>query len=173
MVENKVNPMREIKIEKVTLNVGCGDDADKVERAQKLLKMLTGRKPVITRSKRRSTFGVSKGKPIGEMVTLRGEKAVEVLKLVLTGVENKLKASQFNEDGNFSFGVGEYIELEGIKYKHEIGMLGFDVAVTLARPGFRISKRKVRTKRVPKKHKINKDEAINWIKEKFGVEIIE
>lgn len=172
MVE-KVNPMREIRIEKITLNVGCGDDSDKIERAQKLLEMLTDCKPVITQSKRRSTFGVSKGKPIGVMVTLRGEKATEVLKLALTGVENRLKASQFNDNGNFSFGVGEYIELEGIKYQHEIGMLGFDVAVTLERPGFRVAKRKVRTKRIPKNHKVNKDEAINWIKEKFGVEIIE
>ena len=165
--------MRKVKIEKVTLNVGCGDDAQKIERAQKLLEMLTDRKPIITRSKRRSTFGVTKGKPIGAMVTLRGEKAEEVLKLALTGVENKLKASQFNEDGNFSFGVHEYIDLEGVKYKHEIGVLGFDVAVTLARPGFRIAKRKVCRRSIPKKHKVNKDEAINWIKEKFGVEMIE
>lgn len=66
------NPMRAIKIEKVTLNIGCGGDAEKIEKATKLLEMLTGRKTVITKSKRRSTFGISKGKPVGVMVTLRG-----------------------------------------------------------------------------------------------------
>jgi len=173
MEDSVGNPMRRIKIEKVTLNVGCGEDERKIERAQKLLEMLSGHKPVATLSKRRSTFGLMKGKPIGAMVTIRGKKAEEVLKLALTGIENKLKASQFNEDGNFSFGVSEYIEMEGVKYSHEIGTLGFDVAVTLARPGLRVAKRRIRTVQVPKKHKVNKDETINWVKEKFGVSIIE
>jgi large subunit ribosomal protein L5 len=171
-MKDSANPMRGIKIEKVTLNVGCGEDAQKIERAKKLLEMLAGRKPVVTVSKRRSTFGMPKGKPIGAMVTLRGKKAGDVLKLALSGVENRLKASQFS-DGNFSFGVSEYIEMEGVKYSHEIGTLGFDVSVTLARPGLRVEKRRIRTRRVSKKHKVSKDEAINWAKEKFGVSIIE
>ena len=168
----KENKMREIRIEKVTLNVGCGGDRERIERAKMLLEMLTGRKPVVTLSKRRSTFGIAKGKPVGVMVTLRGKAAVNFLKLALTGVENKLKASQFTPDGNFSFGIREYIDMEGIKYKHEIGMLGFDVVVTLQRAGFRVKKRKVRKGKIGKSHKINKDEAINWVEQKFGVEVV-
>ena len=71
-----MSSMREIKIEKITLNIGCGDDKVKIEKSKKLLEMLTGKKPVITRSKKRSTFGVPKGKPLGVMVTLRKQDAL-------------------------------------------------------------------------------------------------
>jgi large subunit ribosomal protein L5 len=134
--------MREINIEKVTLNIGCGGDQEKIERAIKLLKMLTNRKPVITYSKRRSTFGIPKGKPVGVKVTLRGSQAVDFLKLALAAKENTLKSKQI-VDGTFSIGIPEYIDFPNVKYSHEIGMLGLDVCVTLARPGYRISKRRI------------------------------
>lgn len=165
--------MRVIKIEKVTLNIGCGDDKEKIERAKKLIEYLTGRKPLITKSKRRSTFGVAKGKAIGVMVTLRDKQAEDFLKNALQVVESKLKSSQFDREGNFSFGIKEYIDLPKIRYQHEVGMLGMEVSVTLERPGFRIKKRKRQKRRIPKKHKINREEAMNWVKENFGVEIIE
>ena len=167
-----MNPMREIKIEKVTLNVGCGGDADQIERAKKLLVMLTDSKPVVTKSKRRSTFGIARHKPVGVMVTLRGKKAVEFLKLGFAGVENRMSTKQFDKEGNFSFGIKEYIELPGIDYKHEIGMLGLDVVVNLERAGFRIKRRRVQKRKVPIKHKINKEEAIEWVKKNFEVEVV-
>lgn len=167
------NPMRAIKVEKVTLNIGCGDDKDKLERAKKLLEMLTQRKTMVTKSKRRSTFGVARGKPIGTMLTLRKKEAVEFLKKALGGVENKLKSSQFDKDGNFSFGIKEYIDIPSVKYSHEIGMLGFDVAVTLERAGYRIRKRRIQKRDIPIKHKINKEESMDWVKKTFGVDILE
>jgi large subunit ribosomal protein L5 len=164
--------MQEIRIEKVTLNVGCAGDLQKIERAKKLLEKLTGQKPVITKSRKRSTFGIAKGKPVGVKVTLRKEKALNFLKLVLQAV-GKLKVSQFDENGNLNIGIKEYIDLPGVKYSHEIGMLGFDVAVTLERPGFRIKRRKRMRRKIPSKVKIKKDEAIKWFREKFGVSIVE
>lgn len=166
-----MNPMREIKIEKVTLNVGCGDDAAKIERGKKLLEYLTGQTSVITKSKRRSTFGVAKGKPIGVKVTLRRGKAVEFFKSVLQSVGNRIKLSQLDDDGNINIGIKEYIELPNVRYQHAIGMLGFDVAVTLERAGYRIKKRKIQQRKIPRKHKINKEEVANWLKEKFGVQV--
>jgi large subunit ribosomal protein L5 len=164
--------MRNIKIEKITLNMGCGDDKDKLEKATKLLQTLTGRKPLITKSKRRSTFGVPKGKPIGVKVTLRKKEAEEFLKKAFEGIEKKLKASYFDSDGNFSFGIREYIDIPGVKYLHDVGIVGFDVAVTLERPGFRISRRRIQQRKIPTKHKINKEEAAEWVKKTFGVEIV-
>lgn len=164
------NPMREIRIEKVTLNVGCGADAAKLERAKKLLEYLTGRKPFVTKSKRRSTFGVAKGKPIGAKVTLRKQAAIEFFKKILSSLDNKLKSSQFDKDGNLNVGVKEYIDL-GYKYSHEIGMLGLDVAVTFARAGYRIAKRKIQRRKIPRKHRIKREEVMSWLKEKFGVTI--
>ena len=166
------NPMRQIRIEKVVLNIGCGGDLQKIERAEKLLKYLTGREKVlITKSKRRSTFGIAKGKPIGVKVTLRKKEALEFLKKAFAAIDNRLKASWFDEEGNFSFGIKEYIDLPGIKYKPEIGMLGMDVCVTLERPGFRIKRRKVQKRKIPKEHRISKEEAIEWVKKTFGVEV--
>jgi len=166
-------PMQKIRVEKVTLNIGCGDDNSKIEKATKLLEMLTQRKPVVTKSRRRSTFGVAKGKPLGVMVTLRKQPAIEFLKRALAANENKLKRSQFDKDGNFSFGVREYIDIPGIRYSHEIGIMGLDVSVTLERPGFRVKKRRVRQAKIGKKHRINNEEAIEWLKNNFGVEVIE
>lgn len=165
--------MRKIRIEKITLNIGCGDNKEKIEKASKLLQILTERKPVVTKSKRRSTFGVPKGKPLGVMVTLGRKEAEEFLKKTLDGVEKKLRASCFDRDGNFNFGIREYIDIPGVKYSHDVGMMGFDVAVTLERPGFRIKKRKIQQKQIGKKHKISIEEAKEWTKNTFGVDIIE
>ena len=164
--------MREIRIEKVTLNIGCGGELEKIERAKKLLEILTNQKPCVTLSKKRSTFGIARGKPVGVKVTLRKQKAIEFLKRAFKAVES-LKESQFDEEGNFSFGIKDYIELPGIKYMPEIGMLGMDVCVTLARPGYRVKHRRVKRGKIGKKHKVNKVDAINWIREKFGVRIVE
>lgn len=171
MQNGKNNPMREIRIEKVTLNVGCGDDKHKIEKAQKLLSMLTGRKPVITFSKKRSTFGVAKGKPIGVKVTLRKKPAEDFFKLVLQSVENKLRDSQIDADGNVNIGIKEYIDLPGVKYSHDIGMLGLGVSASLERRGFRIKRRRLQKRIIPKNHKLNKEEVAKWLKERYGVTV--
>jgi len=167
-----MNPMREIKIDKITLNVGCGDDATKLDRAKKLLEYITDNQvPMITKSKKRSTFGVPKHKPIGMKVTLRKQKAMEFFKSVLQSTENKVKVSQIDKEGNINFGIKDYIDLPNVRYKHEIGMMGFDVAVTLERAGYRIKRRRVQKRKIPKSHRINKEEVASWLKEKFGVQV--
>ncbi len=164
--------MRKIKIEKVVINIGCGGDIDKIEKAKVLLKRLTGRKPVITKSKKRSTFGIAKGKPIGVKVTLRGKEAVEFFKKALAAKDNRISSNQIDQEGNLSIGIAEYIELPGVKYMHDVGMLGFDVCATLERPGFRIKRRKIQKRKIPKSHRISKEEAMEWLKKEFGVEIV-
>ena len=162
--------MRAIRIAKVTLNVGCGDDPQKIERAKKLLEKLTEQTVVITKSKKRSKFGVPKGKPIGVKVTLRKKKAEDFFKNVLESVGKKVKSSQLDNDGNINFGIKEYIDLPNIRYDHAVGMLGLDVAVTLERAGYRIKYRRIQKRDIPKKHKINKEDTINWLKQQ-GVEV--
>jgi len=165
-----MNPMRKIQIEKVVINIGCGGDLNKIERALKLLQIITGKKPVITKSKRRSTFGIAKGKPVGVKVTLRGKDAEEFFKRVLEAKGNVLNASSIDKEGNISIGIKEYIELPGVKYNHEIGMLGMDVCISFKRPGYRIKFRKIQKRKIPRKHRITREEIIEWLKEK-GVEI--
>ncbi len=162
--------MKKIRIEKITLNVGCGTTLSP-ENAKKILESITEKKAVITHSKKRSTFGVPKDKPIGCKVTIR-EDAENVLKRLLEAKENMLRQNSFDSSGNFSFGIKEYIDIPGADYDPKIGIIGFDVAVTLERPGYRVKRRKL-PKRLGKAHLITKDEAMNFMTERFNVQIAE
>jgi len=167
-----MNKMREIRIEKITLNIGAGEAGPKLDRAFKLLQKITNAKPIKTKShKRIPTWGVRPGLEIGCKVTLRRKK-LELLKNLLIAASNKLKPSQFH-NGTFSFGVPEYIDIPGVSYDAEIGIIGLEVAVTLERPGFRIKRRSIKTKKIPSKHNITKEESIEFMKKNFGIEIEE
>ncbi|MBI4894539.1 MAG: 50S ribosomal protein L5 [Candidatus Aenigmarchaeota archaeon] len=169
----EANPMREIRIDKVTLNIGCGDDKARIEKAKRLLEMLTGGKPVITRSKRRSTFGVIKDKPIGVKVTLRRKPAEDFMVKSIGALEKKLRMGQIDTDGNLNIGIKEYIDLPGVKYAHEVGMLGLGVCVTLERPGYRIKRRRIQQKIIPRSHKLTQEEVAGWLSKKYGVNIVQ
>ncbi len=164
------NIMRNIKLEKITLSCGTGTTPQVLEKGLKLLKLLTDRKPVKTSStKRIPAFGVRPGLPIGCKVTIRGKKAEELLKRLLESISNKLKFKQMN-NGSFAFGIKEYIEIPGVIYQRDIGIMGLDVSVTLMRAGFRVKKRRM-FRKIPKRHMITREETANFIKEKFNVEV--
>jgi large subunit ribosomal protein L5 len=166
-----MNPMRNIKIEKLTINMGCGDDKDKLERSKTLLQRLTNRKVIISITKKRTTFGMTKKRPIGCKVTLRGKQAEEFLKKAIDANDKKLLGTIFDAQGNFSFGVKEHIDIPGVKYDPDIGILGMDVCVTLERPGFRVKRKRISSK-IGKKHKIKPDEAKEWLVKNYGVELV-
>ncbi len=169
-MEEKENPMRKIRIEKVVLNMGTGNDEKNCKKAIKLLSKFSSKKPIQCLAKKRvPTFNIRPGMPIGAKLTLRGKEAEEVLKKLLQARENTLPESCFDENG-FAFGVSEYIDIPGFKYDVDIGMKGLDVCVTLERPGFRIKKRKIKSK-ISKKHKILKEDSISFAKKELGVEV--
>jgi large subunit ribosomal protein L5 len=170
--EGKWSVMKEIRLEKVTLNMGMGEAGPKLEKGRKIMNTITGRKVVITKAKRRSSFGVPKGKDIGVKVTLRGKAAMEFLEKAFKARDNWIKPRCFDSSGNFSFGIHEYINIPGVRYDPEVGIIGMDVAVTLERPGFRIKKRMIRPKKVGKAHRITREEAMEWAR-KQGVEVRE
>lgn len=164
--------MKEIRIEKLTLNIGAGKDQTKLEKGIKLLKNITGFTPVKTfTNKRIPDWGIRPGLPIGCKITLRKEKALELLKRLLAAKDNRLTVSQFDTNGNIAFGIKEYIDIPGIKYDHEIGVMGLEVCITLERPGFRIKKRRIYKRKINKRHMITKQESMDFIKQKFAVEI--
>lgn len=169
-----MNKMKEIKIEKVTLNIGVGGPGDKLNNAVKLLNSITGLKAVQTSSNKRiPTWGVRPKLPIACMITLRGKKADDLLKRLLVAVENKIHRRKIDKSGNFSFGIEEYISVPGVKYDPVIGVIGLEVAVTLARPGFRIKNRSIQNKKIPARHKIKPEETLQLLKTSFGVNIVE
>lgn len=164
------NPMRKIRIEKVTLNIGTGGPGERLENAKDLLEKLTGKTAKETKAQGRSAFGVSQGRNIGVMVTLRNEKAEKFLERVLKVKDRKIKRRSFSENGNFSLGIEEHIDLPEAEYEPEIGIYGLDVAVSLERPGYRTKRKKI-SKSVGKSHQIKKDEAMKFVKNTFDVEI--
>jgi len=165
--------MRNIRLEKVTINIGAGDSGPQLEKSKKILGAISGRKVLITKTKKRTTFGATKKKPIGVKVTIRRPEAKDIVKKMLQAVDNKLKKSCFDVNGNFSFGIHEYINIPGIKYDPDVGILGMDVCVTLERSGFRIKRRRMRPQKIGKNHTITPSEAMDFVKKEFGTEIVE
>lgn len=169
----RANPMKEIALDKVTLNMGVGEPGPVLENAKKMMEAIAGRKPVATKAHKRSTFGTAKGRPIGVKVTLRGREAVDFLKNAVRAVDRKLKPAQFDANGNFSFGIAEYINIPGVSYDPDVGIIGLDVAVTLRRPGFRVKSRRIRPGKVGKSHRIKPEEAMEWAKKNLEIEVSE
>ena len=163
------NPMRRIYVEKVVLNIGMGSEGNP-EHAKELLETITGKKAVITRTHKRTTFGMARNRPIGARVTIR-KGIKELLAKLLKAVGNRLKAESFDKEGNVAFGIEEYILIPGLNYNPEWGIIGMDVIIRLARPGFSISKKSPK-RRVGKKHRISPEEAMEFMKKEFGVEIV-
>ncbi|MBI4181644.1 MAG: 50S ribosomal protein L5, partial [Candidatus Aenigmarchaeota archaeon] len=156
----------------ITLNMGAGDSAPKLEASTKAMAAIVQGRVVQTATRRRTTFNVPKNRKIGVKVTLRGERAASLLKRLVAANEGKIKARAFDRQGNFSFGVKEYIHIPGVSYNPEVGILGLDVCVTLEKPGFRVRKRRIRQRPVGRRQLISPAEAKAWAKA-FGFTVQE
>ncbi len=169
-----MNAMREVHVDKVVVNIGVGEAGERLVKAEKVLEMVTGQKSVETISKTvNRDLGIRKGMPLGCKVTLRGETAESFLKQALTIREMRVPEYSFDKEGNMSFGISDYTDFEGMKYDPEIGIFGMDISVVLRRPGNRITQRALLKRRVPKKHRVDRDEAIQYMKDKFEVEVVQ
>ena len=167
-----MNKMQEVLIDKLTLNIGVGQGGEKLQNAKTLLERITGKTAVITKAKvRNPTFKIKPGDNIGVKITLRKKEADEILKKSLEVVDNKLKEKSFDKFGNLAFGVPEYIDFPGMKYDPKIGMMGFDVCVTLKKRGKRIAKRRVAQTRLPARQKVSIKEAQEFVTNSFKVNI--
>ncbi|MAG23991.1 50S ribosomal protein L5 [Candidatus Pacearchaeota archaeon] len=164
------NSMRKIKIEKVLLS--AGSVSEDLQKAKKLLELISGKKAqLISSTKRIPDFNVRPGLEVGTRVTLRGPKALEVLKQLLGGVGNTLYEDQVSEN-HFSFGIKEYIEIPGIEYQRELGIRGFNITVVFARPGIRVKRKKIKTGKFPKKQHISQEEILKYMEENFQTSFI-
>lgn len=166
-----MNKMQEIRIEKITLNIGAGRDDKVLKRAVKLLKNITGIDPVQTvTQKRLAAWGLRPGLPIGAKITIRDADLIANLtKRFLAAKENIIKSSWFDNFGNISFGIHEYVDIPDVKYDTDVGILGLQISITLTRPGFRVKKRKLNKTHIGKSHLITKEDSMKFITETFGV----
>jgi len=164
--------MREPSIEKVVVHMGIGHGGQDLANAEDIIGEITGQSPVRTRAKRTvGEFDIRQGDPIGAKVTLRDDVAEEFLETALPLAE--LAESQFDDTGNFSFGVEEHTEFPSQEYDPSIGIYGLDVTVNLVRPGYRVAKRDKASRSIPSNHRLNPADAVAFIESTFDVEVSE
>ncbi|MEM4699799.1 MAG: 50S ribosomal protein L5 [Candidatus Nezhaarchaeales archaeon] len=167
------NPMRRIRVGKVVVNMAVGSSGERLLKAAQVLEKLTGQKPCFRRAKKTiKDFGIKKGESIACIVTLRRERALDFLKRALAAVGFKLRRSCFDPFGNFSFGIKEHINLPGVKYDPALGIFGFDVCVSLERPGYRVKSRRRRRSSVGKGHIVTREEAWEFVERELGATLV-
>ena len=162
------------RIDKVVVHVGVGESGQRLVNAETIMKVITKQQPVRSIAKKTlPNFGIKKNEPIGAKLTLRGKAAEDFLVTALKAAGNALKRSQFDQQGNFSFGIEEHTDFPGMRYDPEIGIFGMDVSVALKRAGYRIALRRVGQKKLPVRQRLGKDDTVEFVRAKFGIEILE
>lgn len=165
--------MKRISLEKVVLNMGVGRSGDAIEVAKRALEQISGKKPSAREAKEtQRDWGIRKGEPIGVAVTVRGSDARELLKRLFEAKGNQVREKAFDDFGNYSFGIREHIDIPGVKYDPQIGILGLGISVALTRPGYNIRKRSKHKARVGKSHIIRGAEAKDYLAREFGVTVV-
>ncbi len=166
------NKMRELLVEKVTLNVGVGEPGERLEKIKDLLEQISGARAVKTRTNKRiPEWNIRPDLEIGVKTTVRGEQASELLKRLLQANENSVRTSNFDSRGNLSFGISEYIHIPGARYDYTVGIVGLSVAVTITRRGFAIARGREKRK-IGRKHLISREEATEFIKKRYNVSVV-
>ncbi len=167
------NSMRTPVVEKVIVHMGVGESGQHLVNAEEILKTVTGQGVVRCFAKRTlPAFAIKKGEPIGCKVTLRGQRAQKFIEIALGIVEKTLARSQFDSLGNVSFGIEEHTDFPGMRYDPNIGVFGMDVTVVIKRPGERICKRRIATRKIPANHRVTVEDAIVFLNESYGVEVM-
>jgi len=133
------NGMQVPVIDKVVINMGIGEavaDRKKVESAASDLALISGQKPIITKSRKAiSTYKLRENQPIGCKVTLRKARMFEfidrLINIALPRVRDfrGLNPKSFDGRGNYSLGLKEHIVFPEIDYDKAAEIWGMDITV--------------------------------------------
>jgi large subunit ribosomal protein L5 len=169
----KKESLFEPRIEKITVNIGVGEAGERLTKAEKVLKDITHHKPIKTLSRTTNKdWGLRKRMPIGCKVTLRGKDADDFLVSALKTRENKMADYSFDNEGNLAYGIPDHTLFEDQRYDPNIGIFGMDICITMKKQGYRIKHRRISRRKIPRRHRVKKEETIKFFSEKFDVEVV-
>ena len=125
------------KLEKVVINMGVGEavkDSKKIDSAVNELSLITGQKPIVTKSKKaNASFKLREGMPIGVKVTLRKSKMYEFvdrfINIALPRVRDfrGINPKSFDGNGNYALGLKEQFVFPEIEYDNVDSARGMDI----------------------------------------------
>lgn len=133
------NVMQVPKLNKIVLNLGCGDavtDSKAVGKAAEDLSLIAGQRAIITRAKKSEAgFKIREGMPLGCKVTLRGKRMYEFIDRLVNIAMPRIRdfrgipSSSFDGRGNYAFGIKEHIVFPEIDYDKVEKIRGFDIII--------------------------------------------
>ena len=141
---NYTSVMQVPKLEKIVINIGCGDATENskfLEAAVNELELITGSKPVVTKAKKSiAGFKLREGQSIGCKVTQRGEKMYtfldKLIRISLPQVRDfrGVSPKAFDGRGNYTLGIKEQMIFAEIEYDNIVKTRGMDIVfVTTAK----------------------------------------
>ena len=134
------SPMQIPQIEKIVINVGCGNEAKDnskvIDAIVSDVAKITGQKPIVTKARKSvANFKLREGMPVGVKVTLRSERMWEfldrLLNLALPRVRDfrGINPSAFNGRGNYALGLKEQLIFPEIEYDKIDKIRGMDIVI--------------------------------------------
>lgn len=126
------------KLEKVVVNVGCGEARENPKVMEAIvadLAIITGQKAIVCKAKKSvANFKLREGMPIGAKVTLRGERMYEFVDRLFSIAFPRVRdfrginGNSFDGRGNYSVGVREQLIFPEIDYDKIDAVRGMDIA---------------------------------------------
>ena len=125
------------KLDKVIVNVGCGEAKDNQKMIEAILgdiAQVTGQKPIVCKAKKSvANFKLREGMPVGVKVTLRGERMYEfvdrLFSVALPRVRDfrGINGNSFDGRGNYALGIKEQLIFPEIEYDKVDKVRGMDI----------------------------------------------
>merc|ERR1712017_19521 len=157
------NVMRRVICDKLVINIAVGESGDRLTKAVRVPQQLSDQTPVENYARYTvRTFGIRRNEKIACHVTVRGEKAIDLIERGLKITDYEISSKHFSASGNFGFGVNEHIDL-GLKYDPATGIYGMDFYIVLKRAGFNVAKKKSKRGRLAPSHRVTKEDAMEWV----------
>jgi len=125
------------KLDKVIINVGCGDAKDNQKAVDAIvadLGHITGQRPIICKAKKSvANFKLREGMPVGVKVTLRGDRMYEFVDRFFSAALPRVRdfrginPNAFDGRGNYAVGLKEQLVFPEIDYDKIDKVRGMDI----------------------------------------------